>query len=379
MAIGGRCGDLFQKMKPYIAMVSLQFGYAGMNVITKVSLNHGMSHYVLVVYRHAFATLSIAPSLSSSSVHVPDFLLRDEQHPACNDLRDGRHIQDGEIGHEEDEVPGEGGGDAGDGRGRDADDALQGTNNGDGLDPARPFARRGGGARELRRRPSSRDWFLGSMFLIIATLAWASLFILQAVTLKQYSAQLSLTTLICFVGTLQAIVVTFVVEHKPSVWTIGFDMNLLAAAYAGIVTSSIAYYVQGLVIEKRGPVFASAFSPLMMIIVAIMGSFILAEKIYLGGVLGAVLIVMGLYSVLWGKYRENKEQKENESMALPMASKGGNVGCGLEIFTTEVINGAELESKKPSDMNSTCNGKAINGASAQIGQVPLNQEAAPKS
>jgi hypothetical protein len=52
---------MFEKAKPYIAMISLQFGYAGMNVITKVSLNHGMSHYVLVVYRHAFATLSIAP------------------------------------------------------------------------------------------------------------------------------------------------------------------------------------------------------------------------------------------------------------------------------------------------------------------------------
>lgn len=136
---------------------------------------------------------------------------------------------------------------------------------------------------------------------------------MQAVTLKQYSAQLSLTTWICFVGTLQAVAVTLVMEHKPSVWSIGFDMNLLAAAYAvisplplwnssptcnysfksealiriynmqGIVTSSVAYYVQGLVIKKRGPVFASAFSPLMMIIVAILGSFILNEKIYLGG------------------------------------------------------------------------------------------------
>ena len=47
--------------KPYIAMISLQFGYAGMNVLTKVSLNTGMSHYVLVVYRHAFATAVIAP------------------------------------------------------------------------------------------------------------------------------------------------------------------------------------------------------------------------------------------------------------------------------------------------------------------------------
>jgi drug/metabolite transporter (DMT)-like permease len=106
---------------------------------------------------------------------------------------------------------------------------------------------------------------------------------LQAATLKRYDAPLSLTTLICFVGTLQAIVVTFAMEHSMSVWKIGFDMNLLAAAYAGIVTSSIAYYVQGLVMQSRGPVFASAFSPLMMIIVAIMGSFILAENIYLGG------------------------------------------------------------------------------------------------
>lgn len=138
----------------------------------------------------------------------------------------------------------------------------------------------------------------------------------QNKALKTYKDhQLSLTSLVCFIGTLQAIAVTFVMEHKPSVWKIGFDMNLLAAAYAvcnstdqslsplpysltrslsisdifefcfymqGIVTSSISYYVQGLVMKKRGPVFATAFSPLMMIIVAIMGSFILAEKIFLG-------------------------------------------------------------------------------------------------
>ena len=87
----------------------------------------------------------------------------------------------------------------------------------------------------------------------------------------------------------------------------------------GIVTSSIAYYVQGLVIQKTGPVFASAFSPLMMIVVAVMGSFILAEKIYLGGILGSVLIVIGLYSVLWGKHKETQEESAARREALPMA------------------------------------------------------------
>ena len=99
----------------------------------------------------------------------------------------------------------------------------------------------------------------------------------------------------------------------------------------GIVTSSIAYYVQGLVIQKTGPVFASAFSPLMMIIVAVMGSFILSEKIYLGGVLGAMLIVAGLYSVLWGKHKETQEKEAAAKMALPMAASkqdGGIAGVG---------------------------------------------------
>lgn len=61
MERSGCLSNFLQRSKPYIAMVSLQFGYAGMNIITKVSLNRGMSHYVLVVYRHAFATAVIAP------------------------------------------------------------------------------------------------------------------------------------------------------------------------------------------------------------------------------------------------------------------------------------------------------------------------------
>ena len=50
--------------------------------------------------------------------------------------------------------------------------------------------------------------------------------------MRRYTAQLSLTALVCFMGTLQSIAVTFVMEHRPSVWSIGWDMNLLAAAYA---------------------------------------------------------------------------------------------------------------------------------------------------
>ncbi|XP_015897954.3 WAT1-related protein At5g07050 [Ziziphus jujuba] len=368
----GCLGNFIQRSKPYIAMICLQFGYAGMNIVTKVSLNRGMSHYVLVVYRHAFATAAIAPfalvlerkerpkitfpifmhifvlgllgpvidqnfyyaglkftsptfscamsNMLPAMTFVMAVLCRMEKveikKVRCQakvlgtivtvggamlmTLYKGHVIKfawsehhTGRVGH------------------------STSTSN-------------------AAAAADDKDWVKGSILLIMATLAWASFFILQAVALKRYSAQLSLTALVCFMGALQSTAVTFVMEHSPSAWTIGWDMNLLAAAYGGLISSSMAYYVQGLVMQKRGPVFVTAFSPLMMIIVAVMGSFILAENIYMGGVLGAALIVAGLYSVLWGEYKEYKELQEAD-LYIPQAIKG----TGDANITTSNVNDFE--------------------------------------
>jgi hypothetical protein len=47
--------------KPFFAVVFLQFGLAGMDILCKAALNQGVSNYVLVVYRHAVATVVVAP------------------------------------------------------------------------------------------------------------------------------------------------------------------------------------------------------------------------------------------------------------------------------------------------------------------------------
>ncbi|CAI9754787.1 unnamed protein product [Fraxinus pennsylvanica] len=397
-------GNFFEKAKPYIAMISLQFGYAGMNIITKVSLNRGMSHYVLVVYRHAFATAVIAPfalvlerkvrpkitfpiflqlfvlgllgpvidqnfyyaglkftsptfscamsNMLPAMTFVMAVLCRmeklDIKKVRCQAKVVGTIVTVGGAmlmtvykGHvinivwsnfvhpKQSNVP----------------DTIEATD---------------------------KDWVKGSILLIIATLAWASFFILQAHTLKKYTAHLSLTALVCFMGTLQSIAVTFVMEHKSSAWAVGWDMNLLAAAYAGIVSSSIAYYVQGLVMKKRGPVFATAFSPLMMIIVAIMGSFILAEKIYVGGVLGAVLIVIGLYSVLWGKYKEYKERDAEE---IPEPVKLGITGDNQTMMIEDIeANNTEMHKRETNEVLSV---PAI-AISAPMPQPPMIAMEAPK-
>lgn len=52
---------ILSRIKPFAAVIFLQFGLAGMDVFSKVALNQGMSSYVYVVYRHAVATLVVAP------------------------------------------------------------------------------------------------------------------------------------------------------------------------------------------------------------------------------------------------------------------------------------------------------------------------------
>nr|GEW90151.1 WAT1-related protein At2g39510-like [Tanacetum cinerariifolium] len=152
----------------------------------------------------------------------------------------------------------------------------------------------------------SPDHHIKGAFMITAgCVCWASFYILQAVTLRNYPAQLSLTTLICMMGALQGTVTTFVIEKdKPGIWSLKWDTKLFATLYSGIIRSGASYYVSGLVMKVKGPFFVTAFNPLGMVICVIVSSVTLAEQIEMGRVIGAAVIVIGLYLIIWGKSKD---------------------------------------------------------------------------
>ncbi|KAI3777951.1 hypothetical protein L2E82_06849 [Cichorium intybus] len=81
---------------------------------------------------------------------------------------------------------------------------------------------------------STQDQIKGSLMITIGCFSWASFVILQAVTLKSYPAQLSLTALVCMMGTLEGSILALVVEKaNASVWSINWDIKLYAAIYSG--------------------------------------------------------------------------------------------------------------------------------------------------
>lgn len=52
----------------------------------------------------------------------------------------------------------------------------------------------------------------------------------------------------------------------------------------------------------------------MLIFVAVMSSIVLDEPLYLGSGLGSILIVCGLYLVLWGKAKEQTDVSKDEDL-----------------------------------------------------------------
>ena len=68
--------------------------------------------------------------------------------------------------------------------------------------------------------------------MIIISKYYSAILNVQNSIIKEYLAQISLATLICFLGTLQATLLGPALEHNISKWALGWDMNLLSAAYA---------------------------------------------------------------------------------------------------------------------------------------------------
>ncbi|ONM30530.1 nodulin MtN21 /EamA-like transporter family protein [Zea mays] len=124
--------------------------------------------------------------------------------------------------------------------------------------------------------------------------------------LKRYPARLSVLSLTCIFGLLQFLAIAAFTEEDLSRWKVRSGGELFTILYAGLVASGVAFALQIWCIDRGGPLFTAVFQPVQTVAVAVMASAILGDQLYTGGIIGAVLIVIGLYFVLWGKSAEKK-------------------------------------------------------------------------
>ncbi|CAM0879419.1 unnamed protein product [Alopecurus aequalis] len=121
---------------------------------------------------------------------------------------------------------------------------------------------------------------------------------------KKYPAVISSTAFMALFSSMQAGALALTTQRNLSVWLLRGTTQIATVLFAGVGVSGIGYVLMTWCIEKRGPVFTAGFMPLTQIIAAVLDLFILHEQLYLGSVVGAALVIGGLYLLLWGKSNE---------------------------------------------------------------------------
>lgn len=342
-------GAWLKNAKPYLLLLAVQFGSAGMFIFAMDAIKKGMSHYVFIVYRNAIAAVTLAPfafhlerkirpkmsvrvfseimllaffeiildqcfallgmKLTSASflsavmnsapsvTFVFAVILKLEhmkiKEIACQAKIIGTIVTFGGT-------------------------LLMALYKGPVVSVVRSSISHATRQPENVSDPSGDRWIIGTCFLLIGCAGFSAFYILQAITLRKYPAPMSLATWVCFIGALQSFVVAFFAErHNSHAWALGWDTRLFAPAYAGIVTSGVQYYIQGLVIKTMGPVIVTAFNPVRMIIVTALAYIILSEQLFLGSIIGAIVVVLGLYLVVWGKSKEYKARNHVDMPPSP--------------------------------------------------------------
>ncbi|XP_019164749.1 PREDICTED: WAT1-related protein At3g28050-like isoform X3 [Ipomoea nil] len=168
---------------------------------------------------------------------------------------------------------------------------------------------------------SKQDWILGAFLLVITALSNAIWYISQAAILKVYPAKMMILCFIFLFSTIQSALVSLVTVRDWTAWKINPDITLFAVFYTGCSTAFRVYLISWC-IEKEGPLFVSMFKPLAIVVAAVVGVIWFSDTLYLGSIIGGVIIVVGFYAVTWGKFKENISEVEtlgNSASSTPNA------------------------------------------------------------
>ncbi|KAF7136611.1 hypothetical protein RHSIM_Rhsim08G0169700 [Rhododendron simsii] len=154
------------------------------------------------------------------------------------------------------------------------------------------------------------NWILGGLFLAIASLSLAISNVSQAAILKGYPSELTIVAFFNLFGTIQCTALSLFAErNNRDAWKLSPDIELISVIYSAVFGGVVSYSVQIWCIHKKGPVFVAMFKPISIAIAALFSVIFLGDTLSVGSVIGAIVIVVGFYGVIWAQSTE----VENES------------------------------------------------------------------
>lgn len=147
---------------------------------------------------------------------------------------------------------------------------------------------------------------IGCLYLLGAVLALSSNIVLQAVTLSDFPAPISLCAITSLIGVIITSILELIQDHHFDIgWPVVSVLEIIGYSLAGGTVTGGCFSFNGWAMKKRGPVLVAMFSPVATVLSVIMSFLTTGESITFGSVAGMFLMFTGLYFFLWAKRKED--------------------------------------------------------------------------
>ncbi|KAL2343276.1 hypothetical protein Fmac_004561 [Flemingia macrophylla] len=299
--------------KPFLVMIAIDISLTMVNILLKKVLQEGMNHLVFITYRLSVSTIFLAPigyfkeRLETVNIKFQGGKAKILGTFVCIGgallltLYKGKPLFD--VSHYQSAVP--------------------------------PEAMRSSAMDQGSSTRKTQKWTIGVIALIMGTLFWSFWFILQSKIGKRYPCRYSSTAIMTFFGAMQAAIIAFSTGSNLSSWVVKDKIQIITVLYSGIVGSSVCYVGMSWCVKKRGPVFTAAFSPLVQIMSGMIDIPILHEQLHLGSVVGSMLVMIGLYILLWGKSKQMVQNGATKFAQEVEESKEQEPQSGVDVLVKQ--------------------------------------------
>ncbi|KAL9251194.1 WAT1-related protein [Drosera capensis] len=166
---------------------------------------------------------------------------------------------------------------------------------------------------------TEEHWVIGGILLLSATFFIAVWGIIQVSTINKFPDMMLIVTSYIICGTLQTTVVDILAERNLSAWKLQLNYELAIIVSTAIFGTLIRSRVQAWCMTSKGPMYVSMFKPLGIFWSCVINLTFFGSSLHYGSVLGASIVGMGYFLVLWGIRREDEGKKNDDrNMKVPL-------------------------------------------------------------
>ncbi|CAN8310943.1 unnamed protein product [Cochlearia groenlandica] len=157
-----------------------------------------------------------------------------------------------------------------------------------------------------KEKDKTQNWLLGCLCAAIGSTLLSLWMLFQGTLNVKYPCKYSSTCLMSVFAAFQCALLSLYKRREINDWVVDDKFVISIIIYAGIVGQAMSTVATSWGIKKVGALFASIFSPIILISATLFDFVILHTPLYIGSIIGSVVAVTGLYVFLWGKNKETK-------------------------------------------------------------------------